>query len=246
MITGLRCTRIASPNHGKRRTGVDMLVLHYTGMPNAEGAIARLTDPRSNVSSHYLIEKEGEIFALVREDRRAWHAGQSSWHGQKDLNSRSIGIEVDHPGHDGGNPPFPSAQIGALIALCRDITSRWAIPSARVLAHSDIAPSRKQDPGELFPWQELHRAGIGHFVAPVPSSFGQSLGLGDEGSNVEGLQAALAAYGYAIEATGFYGEETQSVVKAFQRHFRPERADGIADPSTQATLRGLRVALTPP
>ena len=246
MMTGLRCTRIASPNHGKRRAGVDMLVLHYTGMPNAEGAIARLTDPRSEVSSHYLIGNEGEIFALVREDRRAWHAGQSSWHGQKDLNSRSIGIEVDHPGHDGGNPPFSSVQIDAVVALCRDITSRWPIPPARVLAHSDIAPSRKQDPGECFPWQELHRAGIGHFVAPAPLSDGPSLGLGDQGPKVEELQASLAGYGYAIEATGFFDEETQSVVRAFQRHFRPERADGIADPSTQATLRELRVALTPP
>jgi N-acetylmuramoyl-L-alanine amidase len=246
MMTGLRCARIASPNHGKRRAGVDMLVLHYTGMPNAEGAIARLTDPRSQVSSHYLIHNEGEIFALVREDRRAWHAGQSSWRGQKDLNSRSIGIEIDHPGHDGGNPPFSSVQIDAVIALCRDITSRWPIPSARVLAHSDIAPSRKQDPGERFPWQELHRAGIGHFVAPAPLSNGPTLALGDQGPKVEELQASLAGYGYAIEATGFYGEETQSVVRAFQRHFRPGRADGIADPSTQATLRELRVALTPP
>ena len=223
-----------------------MLVLHYTGMPNAEGAIARLTDPRSEVSSHYLIGNEGEIFALVREDRRAWHAGQSSWHGQKDLNSRSIGIEVDHPGHDGGNPPFSSAQIDAVVALCRDVTSRWPIPPARVLAHSDIAPSRKQDPGERFPWEELHRAGIGHFVAPAPLSDGPSLGLGDQGPKVEELQASLGGYGYAIEATSFFDEETQSVVRAFQRHFRPERADGIADPSTQATLRELRVALTPP
>ncbi len=192
MMTGLRCTRIASPNHGKRRAGVDMLVLHYTGMPNAEGAIARLTDPRSEVSSHYLIDNGGEIFTLVREDRRAWHAGQSSWHGQKDLNSRSIGIEIAHPGHDGGNPPFPSAQIDAVIALCRDITSRWPIRPARVLAHSDIAPSRKQDPGERFPWQQLHRAGIGNFVAPAPVSDGpRRLVRAMTGLKVEELQRLL-------------------------------------------------------
>lgn len=222
-----------------------MLVLHYTGMAHAQGAIARLTDPRSEVSSHYLIDADGEIFALVHEERRAWHAGQSSWHGQTDLNSRSIGIEIDHPGHDGGNPPFPCAQIEALIALCRDILSRWPIPPSRVLAHSDIAPSRKHDPGERFPWGRLYCAAIGHFVAPTPLNDGPSLGPGDRGSNIEELQAALAAYGYAIEMTGFYGEETQNVVRAFQRHFRPERVDGIADPSTRATLRELRAALTP-
>lgn len=223
-----------------------MLVLHYTGMAHVEGALARLTDPRSEVSSHYLVDREGGIFALVDEGRRAWHAGQSSWHGQTDLNSRSIGIEIDHPGHDGGNPPFEGAQIEAVIALCRDILSRWPIPPSRVLAHSDIAPSRKQDPGERFPWERLHDAGVGHFVAPAPFKDGPSLGHGDRGRDVEELQASLAAYGYAVERTGYYGEETQNVVRAFQRHFRPERVDGVADPSTRATLRELRAALTPP
>ncbi|MBV9111705.1 MAG: N-acetylmuramoyl-L-alanine amidase [Hyphomicrobiales bacterium] len=239
MICGLRRVSIASPNHGKRRASVDMLVLHYTGMPHAPGALARLTDPRSQVSCHYLVDKGGEIFALVPEERRAWHAGQSSWHGQTDLNSRSIGIEIDHPGHDGGNPPFREAQIEAVIALCRHILSRWPIAPARVLAHSDIAPSRKQDPGEHFPWERLHCAGIGHFVRPAPDTGGDILGHGAEGAKVNELQACLAAYGYAIEATGVYGEETQSVVAAFQRHFRPGRVDGIADPSTRATLRQL-------
>jgi N-acetylmuramoyl-L-alanine amidase len=246
VITGLRCARIASPNHGKRRAGIDMLVLHYTGMPHASGAIARLTDPRSEVSSHYVVDSEGEIFALVPEDRRAWHAGQSSWLGQTDLNSRSIGIEIDHPGHDGGNPPFPDVQIEAVIALCRDVLSRWPIPAERVLAHADIAPLRKQDPGERFPWKWLHGAGIGHFVTSAPLSDGASLALGDRGARVRALQASLSAYGYAIEATGTYGEETQRVVSAFQRHFRPERVDGIADSSTLATLHALHEALMPP
>ncbi|MBW0005722.1 MAG: N-acetylmuramoyl-L-alanine amidase [Hyphomicrobiales bacterium] len=245
-MTGLRCRNIASPNHGKRRASVDMLVLHYTGMADAQGAIARLTDPRSEVSAHYLVDREGEVFALVSEDRRAWHAGQSSWHAQTDLNSRSIGVEIDHPGHDGGNPIFPAVQIEVVIALCRDVVSRLSIPAVRVLAHSDIAPLRKQDPGERFPWDRLHRAGIGHFVTPAPWSDGPSLAGGDGGPKVQELQASLSAYGYEIEATGFYGEETRSVVIAFQRHFRPERVDGIADPSTQATLQALRAALTPP
>jgi N-acetylmuramoyl-L-alanine amidase len=223
-----------------------MLILHYTGMPSAEGAIARLTDPRSEVSSHYLVDCEGEIFSLVDEERRAWHAGQSVWHGQMDLNSRSIGIEIHNPGHDGGNPAFPNGQIASVITLCLGITSRWLIPRARVLAHSDIAPSRKQDPGERFPWERLHRAGIGHFVEPAPLVDGPSLRPDDRGREVEELQGSLAGYGYAIEVTGFYGEESQNVVKAFQRHFRPERVDGIADPSTRATLGRLLAALTPP
>ncbi|MBV8769248.1 MAG: N-acetylmuramoyl-L-alanine amidase [Hyphomicrobiales bacterium] len=246
MTSGFRYFSIASPNHGQRRASIDMLVLHYTGMPHAEGAIARLTDPRSEVSSHYVVDNGGAIFALVSEERRAWHAGQSSWHGQTDLNSRSIGIEIDHPGHDGGNPPFSDAQIEAVISLCGDILSRWQIAPARVLAHSDIAPLRKQDPGERFPWERLHRAGIGHFVPPAPLVEGDGLAPGDEGPSVAALQGSLAAYGYAVEPTGSYGLETQQVVAAFQRHFRPERVDGLADPSTCATLRDLHEGLTPP
>jgi N-acetylmuramoyl-L-alanine amidase len=246
MNSGSRCVRIASPNHGRRRASVDMLVLHYTGMSDAQGAIARLSDPRSQVSSHYLVDSEGSIFTLVDEARRAWHAGQSSWHGQTDLNSRSIGIEIDHPGHDGGNPPFPEAQVDAVIELCRGILARWPIPPARVLAHSDIAPARKQDPGERFPWACLHRAGVGHLVPPAPVADGSGIGPGDRGAMVKDLQGALAEYGYAVEATGSYGDETQKVVRAFQQHFRPERADGIADASTLATLRRLLDALTLP
>jgi N-acetylmuramoyl-L-alanine amidase len=246
MTPGSPRVRIVSPNHGERRASVDMLVLHYTGMPDAQGAIARLSDPRSEVSSHYLVDHEGVIFELVAEARRAWHAGQSSWHGQTDLNSRSIGIEIDHPGHEGGNPGFGPAQVEAVIELCRDLVSRWPIPPARVLAHSDIAPSRKQDPGERFPWERLHRAGIGHFVEPVPLTQGPALGPGDDGTKVGELQILLARYGYAIEATGSYGDETRGVVTAFQRHFRPGRVDGLADASTLATLRELSDALTPP
>src|SRR5665213_22984 len=161
-------SRIASPNHGPRRASIDMLVLHYTAMADAASAVARLTDPRSQVSSHYLVDKAGAIFALVPEERRAWHAGASSWNAEQDLNSRSIGIEIDHPGHDGGNPPFPEPQIDAVIGLCQGILGRWPIPPTRVLAHSDIAPGRKQDPGERFPWEQLFRGGIGHWAEPEP------------------------------------------------------------------------------
>jgi len=231
--------RIASPNHDERRAEIDMLVLHYTGMRDAPAALERLSDPRSQVSSHYLVDAEGAIFELVCEERRAWHAGQSAWKGKTDLNSRSIGIEIDHPGHDAGNPPFAHVQIEAVISLCREILSRWPIRPERVLAHSDIAPSRKVDPGERFPWERLFRAGIGHWVEPSPLVEGRVLGLRDEGPEVEELQRSLADYGYGIEATGRFGPETQIVVEAFQRHFRQARIDGRADPSTLATLREL-------
>ncbi|SDR56449.1 N-acetylmuramoyl-L-alanine amidase [Rhizobiales bacterium GAS191] len=234
---------IASPNHGERRAGVDMLVLHYTGMPDAPGALARLTDPRSEVSSHYLVDAEGVIYELVCESRRAWHAGQSSWKGETDLNSRSIGIEIDHPGHEGGNPPFAPAQLDAVITLCGEILSRWPILPCRVLGHSDIAPRRKLDPGERFPWDRLFHAGIGHWVEPAPLAEGPSLGPGDDGAEVEELQRLLAGYGYPLEVTGCFGEQTRGVVEAFQRHFRSARVDGRADPSTLSTLRELTRAL---
>ena len=202
-----------------------MLVLHYTGMPDAQarsrGSPTLVRRCRAITSS----TAKATIFTLVDEARRAWHAGQSSWHGQTDLNSRSIGIEIDHPGHDGGNPPFPEAQVDAVIELCRGILARWPIPPARVLAHSDIAPARKQDPGERFPWACLHRAGVGHLVPPAPVADGSGIGPGDRGAKVKDLQGALAEYGYAVEVTGSYGDETQKVVRAFQQHFRPERAD---------------------
>jgi N-acetylmuramoyl-L-alanine amidase len=238
--------RIASPNHDERRAGIDMLVLHYTGMANAAAALARLTDPRSKVSSHYLVDGDGTVFTLVDEKRCAWHAGVSSWKGETDLNSHSIGIEIDHPGHDGGNPPFGKTQIDAVIALSSDIIGRWAIRPERVLAHSDIAPRRKVDPGENFPWEELHLAGVGHYVEPAPLRAGRALGMGDNGKGVEELQKLLLDYGYGLDATGSFGEQTRNVVTAFQRHFRRERADGRADPSTRDTLLRLVGALKPP
>jgi N-acetylmuramoyl-L-alanine amidase len=238
--------RIASPNHDERRTGIDMLVLHYTGMADGAAALSRLTDPRAKVSSHYLVALNGEVFALVPEKRRAWHAGASSWKGEADLNSHSIGIEIDHPGHEGGNPGYPAAQIAAVIALCGDILSRWPIVPERVLAHSDIAPRRKEDPGENFPWEALGRAGIGHYVAPAPVTPGPAFSVGDDGEGVQELQSLLLGYGYALEASGAYGEQTRSVVTAFQRHFRQSLVDGRADLSTLDTLRRLSAALKPP
>ena len=233
-----------SPNHGERRAGpVDMIVLHYTGMPDADQALAWLCTEQSEVSAHYFIFEDGRIVQMVEEDRRAWHAGAASWAGESDINSRSIGIEIANIGHDGSLPPFPEAQIDAVIELCRDIIGRHAIPAHRVLAHSDIAPGRKRDPGEAFAWGRLAGEGIGHWVDPEPVGGGRFLASGDEGEPVAGLQALLALYGYGLEISGVFDDRTGHVVTAFQRHFRPAKVDGIADTSTLATLHRLLAAL---
>jgi N-acetylmuramoyl-L-alanine amidase len=234
----------ASPNHGERRgfSRPDSVILHYTGMPTGAEALALLCDPASEVSSHYFVWEDGRVVQLVPEDRRAWHAGRSVWKGQSDVNSASIGIEIVNPGHD-ALPPFPARQIDGVIALLRDIGARYEIAPERVLAHSDIAPTRKIDPGEHFPWRTLWRAGIGHWVAPAAIGEGPRFGRGQEGPPIRALQALLALYGYGVELTGVYDAQTQGVVAAFQRHFRPARVDGEADASTLATLRALIAGL---
>jgi N-acetylmuramoyl-L-alanine amidase len=233
---------VPSPNHKKRvgRGRPDMIVLHYTGMATAEDALERLCSlDAPQVSSHYLVYEDGPIVQLVPEARRAQHAGISSWEGETDINSRSVGIEIVNPGHDGGYPDFPDRQIAAVIALCRDILTRRPMRADRVVAHSDIAPSRKQDPGEKFPWVRLHHEGIGHWVAPAPLGVVGGLTIGDSGAAVAELQASLAKYGYGIPSIGRFDQPMHDVVVAFQRHFRPARVDGIADASTVDTLRRL-------
>jgi N-acetylmuramoyl-L-alanine amidase len=234
-----------SPNREPRANGraPDMLILHYTGMESAEAALDWLTREESKVSCHYLVDQAGRITQMVRESERAWHAGQSLWAGETDLNSCSIGIEIHNPGHDFDYPDFPEAQMQAVVALCRDILTRHPIPPSRVVAHSDIAPGRKRDPGEKFDWAELARAGIGIYVPPLPAGNDQGLGPGDEGKAVLELQQDLAAFGYGVETTGTYGKGLENVVQAFQRHFRPERIDGVADASTRDTLKRLLAAL---
>ncbi|KQS61684.1 N-acetylmuramoyl-L-alanine amidase [Methylobacterium sp. Leaf361] len=233
-----------SPNHGARRAGpLDMLILHYTGMDSGAAALARLRDPLSEVSAHYLVFEDGGIVQMVPEARRAWHAGAGAWKGETDVNSRSIGIEIVHPGHAGGLPPYPEPQVEAVIALARDILARWPIPPERVLAHSDVAPERKEDPGEIFPWDRLAAAGVGHRVPPARLQDGRFFARGDAGQPVEALQAMFALYGYDLPVTGLFDARTQAVVTAFQRHFRPARVDGVADASTITTLRDLIAAL---
>lgn len=233
-----------SPNHGDRKgRGVpDSILLHYTGVPSFEIALKQLCDPASEVSAHYLLRENGEIFQLVPEERRAWHAGRSYWAGERDMNSVSIGVEIANPGHDGGAPPYTGAQIEAVIALCRDIAARRNIVPQRVLGHSDVAPDRKLDPGERFPWAELAEAGVGHYVDPCPIEDGPRLARGAQGLEIESLQSMLAIYGYGLNITGLYGTKTEMVVSAFQRHFRPGLVDGVADRSTIETLRKLLAA----
>jgi N-acetylmuramoyl-L-alanine amidase len=229
-----------SPNHGERR-GVDrpdMIILHYTGMPTQEGALDWLCRPESEVSCHYVVYEDGRVFQLVPEGLRAWHAGKSLWKGEADINSRSIGIEIANPGHP-SLPDFPDAQIAAVIDLCRDCTTRWSIAPERVLAHSDVAPVRKIDPGERFPWGRLHGAGVGHWVEPAPIAGGRFFQAGEAGPPIEALQSMLALYGYGIPVSGEFCDKTKGVVEAFQRHFRPEKIDGVADISTLDTLHRL-------
>jgi N-acetylmuramoyl-L-alanine amidase len=220
-----------SPNADDRPAGcaIDTLILHYTGMPSAAAALARLCDPAAEVSAHYLIDEDGEVVRLVPEERRAWHAGVSSWEGRSRLNDCSIGIELVNPGHEWGYRPFAEAQYGACIALCQAILARWPIPPRRVLAHSDVAPARKQDPGELFDWPRLAAAGVGLWPQPGP---------GDP-RPVARLQTQLADFGYGVAPTGRLDRATRLVVMAFQRHFRPARVDGRPDQATLARLDGL-------
>jgi len=238
-----------SPNFGERK-GVlapDCVILHYTGMPTASEALLWLANPLAQVSAHYFVFEDGRIFQMVPESARAWHAGKSFWAGDEDMNSRSIGIEIANTGHDlskmppepGQYPDFPDEQIEAVTALVKDIVTRWKMNPARVLAHSDIAPGRKVDPGERFPWDKLAKEGLGLWVENVPPVASASYAKGDEGMPVRALQAMFARFGYGLDLTGVYDQRTEDVVAAFQRHWRQARVDGVADGETIAILRTL-------
>lgn len=235
---------VRSPNQGERagERRPDMLLLHYTGMASGQAALDWLCNPAAQVSCHYFVWEDGRTLQLVPEQRRAWHAGLSSWEGDRDTNSRSIGVEIVNAGHPGGLPRYPDAQIAAVVRLCRDICRRHAIAPWRVLGHSDVAPGRKIDPGEVFPWPRLHACGVGHWVEPAAVIAGAALVPEDRSGAVTALQRRLADYGYGLAASGVYDAATELVVEAFQRHFRPALVDGIADASTQETLDRLCVA----
>ena len=213
-----------SANFDARPDGaaVDILVLHYTGMETAEAALDRLMDPAAKVSAHYLIDEDGTIVRLVEEDRRAWHAGVASWRGATDVNARSIGIELVNPGHEFGYRPFPEAQTGALIDLAADIVARQRIPARNVVGHSDVAPRRKMDPGELFDWPRLAAAGVGLWPEESDTCI----------MDPEAVRSMLAEIGYETE-------NLHLTLKAFQRHFRPARVTGRIDFETARRLKGL-------
>ena len=232
-----------SPNFNDRKAPVDMLVLHYTGMETGQAALERMLDAEAEVSAHYMIWEDGQVNQLVDEDKRAWHAGVGSWQGDTDLNSCSVGIEIVNGGHnvplaDGSLPPYPDAQIKAVIELSKAIIGRHKIPQARIVGHSDIAPARKEDPGEHFPWKQLAEAGLGLWptqAEDAPSNLhliGRGLGVGNTGAPVERLQQMLARIGYGLEPSGIYDEETQACVLAFQRRWLQAQLTGQTDLET--------------
>ena len=228
-----------SPNHDERPDGghVDMLILHYTGMRTAQAAIDRLCDPDAKVSSHYVVDEDGAVVRLVPEQRRAWHAGVSYWRGHTALNGRSIGIEVVNPGHEWGYRDFPVLQMAAVCDLCLSILSRHRIPARNIVAHSDVAPDRKEDPGEKFGWEDLARNGVGLWPIRTPD-----LGIGGTIRDATGLRpvrGALAYIGYQIAPEGALDPALSSVLRAFQRHWRPEAVTGQADAGTVARLEAL-------
>ena len=213
-----------SPNFDDRGPAfsVDMLVLHYTGMETKDAALARLKDAEAEVSAHYLIDEDGTVHRLVDEGNRAWHAGVAHWRGRTDINARSIGIELVNPGHEFGYRDFPEAQIRELEAVCHGVLARHPIPPRNVVGHSDVAPTRKTDPGELFPWERLAGKGIGLW----PS----------ESDNLMMEQPVLAD---ALTEIGYDASDFSAALKAFQRHFRPARVTGRVDPETARRLFGL-------
>ncbi|MDX7949813.1 N-acetylmuramoyl-L-alanine amidase [Lichenihabitans sp. Uapishka_5] len=228
----------SSPNHGVRAdlyAAPDSVILHYTGMRDGPSAVAWLCDPVSQVSCHYVVLEDGAVLQLVADDRRAWHAGRSIWRGETDMNSASIGIEVVNGGHDFGLPPFPEPQIAAVTALCRALMQRHAIRPDRILAHSDIAPGRKRDPGECFPWSILARHGVGLW----PETFDDGGQDREVSTPVGEVQRRLHAFGYGLTLSGVHDAETETVVRAFQRRYRPRRIDGVVDAETLWRLDAL-------
>jgi len=234
-----------SPNFGPRKdvSKPQFIILHYTGMETGEAAETLLLSAHSQVSAHYVVREDGTVVQMVSEKKRAWHAGESRWQNITDMNSHSIGIEVVNCGEFKNFPKFPEVQIAALVALCSDIIARYDIAARCVLGHSDIAPERKTDPGQSFPWQTLYQNGIGHWVTPTPIMGGPFMARGDSGMPVEAYQSMLAVYGYNLPLTTVYDAQTEWVTKAFQRHFRPEKIDGVADFSTVDTLHRLLASL---
>lgn len=256
--------QLSSPNYDSRDgQEIDMLVLHYTGMPSAQDALNRLCDPEAKVSAHYVVDEDGSTYQLVDESMRAWHAGVSYWRGHTNINQRSIGIEIVNPGHEFGYRPFPEAQMQSVIKLCKEILSRHAIPPRNVVGHSDIAPTRKEDPGELFDWKRLAQAHIGLWPSEKPKKsniFGLLLcflplselipsNANEHSVAVKSLpsyatiQKNLQKLGYECNQTGHDDSQTRQTIMAFQRHFLPTRLTGIWDRECELRLQSLLDAI---
>ena len=226
-----------SPNADRREAPIDTLVLHYTGMPSKADAIGWLCAPEAKVSAHYVVEEDGTVIQLVPEAARAWHAGVSSWAGRSGLNDTSIGIEIVNPGHEHGYRDFPERQIEAVTDLVLDILARRTIPPRRVLAHADIAPTRKEDPGERFPWRRLAEHGACVFCEPIVVDDGTApVELRERSEASEGLLRDLKTFGYDVDSNTEFTHIAKACVVAFQRRFLPHRVDGIADATLLATL----------
>ena len=225
---------MTSPNFNDRKLPISILVLHYTGMESGAAARERLCDPAAEVSAHWMVHEDGTVESLVAEEKRAWHAGVGSWNGITDVNSASIGIEIVNGGHnvplpDGSLPPYPDAQILAVIKLSKEIIDRHDIKANDVVGHSDIAPGRKEDPGEHFPWAGLAAAGIGFWPSELPDDNRVVFEVGDRDRGLSIIQRGLADLGYGASVTGCLDEPTQAIIRAIQRRYRPNRIDGVID-----------------
>jgi N-acetylmuramoyl-L-alanine amidase len=237
----VKTSQLASPNFDDRTLPISLIVLHYTGMESGEAALERLCDEDAKVSAHYVVGEDGQIWQLVDEDKRAWHAGVSEWTGESNINSASIGIEIVNGGHDfpsdnGGLPDYPDVQINAVIALCKDIIARRG--ALTLLGHSDVAPGRKIDPGEHFPWAGLAAAGLGY----VPKAADDRRVLFEAGARDRGvaiLQSGLAHIGYGARVSGVLDKPTQDIIEALQRRYRPDQIDGAVDVMTMEIVKAL-------
>ncbi|MEE9272549.1 MAG: N-acetylmuramoyl-L-alanine amidase [Robiginitomaculum sp.] len=233
----MKVTDAPSPNHDERKLPISLVVLHYTGMKSGAAALAHMQSKKGGVCAHYMVAEDGEIFQLAQENARAWHAGVSSWHGVTDINSASIGIEIVNGGHDFGLPDFSSAQIKAVIELCKDIKARYNLPDKAFIGHSDIVPERKQDPGEKFPWEVLANHGIGNWPIVETNDRRILFEKGASGKGVVIVQRGFANLGYNVAATGEFDIQTHYVCTAFQRRYRPDKVDGNMDVQTMEILK---------
>lgn len=233
-----------SPNFNERRLPISLLVLHYTGMESGQAARERLCDQSAEVSAHWLVHEDGTLDNLVDEEMRAWHAGRGSWNGITDVNSASIGVEIVNGGHnvpleDGSLPPYPDVQILAVIKLAKEIIGRHDISTNNIVGHSDIAPDRKEDPGEHFPWAGLAAAGVGFWPGDLPEDGRILFQPGDRDRGVSIIQRGLADLGYGASVTGCLDDPTQAIIRAVQRRYRPSQIDGIIDMQVMEILKRL-------